>query len=365
MVLSKKALAALAFVVASTTGSAFAATTNPVAQWDWRLTSGFTSWRDTLFGSAPVTGLQDNRLTSVDLNQGFALRGSDGSSMTGYRTIDFGGGTYSAQVGGAGYNAATCRLRAGSSIDAICKGGDISSSTLAINSPTQSPPEITVAANAANYGAFSEIGRFTFADGNIAASSAFLDRATYTTNLNLKAVGDTRTYDELQTLARSIEIDFFETNNAGDLFSDGVRCASGLGNVAGNSGSSGCKDIFVVKNFLTEGLLTKVLQDGIEYVFSTDFFVLENDGNGGVREVKAGLLSEEACRQAGQFTTDGSGNQQVAQCYGFVTAEGQISNVSMRTQVRVSAFADIPEPSTYALLGLGLAGLAFARRRKA
>lgn len=349
MVMKKLVKSMLSVAVAASAMSVFAATTNPVQQWDWRLTSGFTAWQDTLWQTGD--SLTDTTFIKTAPTPGYNLRDANGNPFTAYDSLEWGKGTVQ-QDGCTG--KATRR--------GICQGNDPGTSMLSINNPTSSPPYITASGITAgptgsvNFGVFgdySEIGRFRFADNPVLASSAFLDKATYTANLVLRANGDPSTFDSLQNLARSFQLDFFETNNPGDLFGNAVRCATGTGSGAsGTEVAGGCGDIFVVRDFNVGVLTSSLIKDGFEYLFESDLFVIDASGV----ERKAGLLADEACAVAGQASG----------CYGFVTGEGVASNIALRTRVLVRAAAvQAPEPTAFGLLGLGLAGLALVRRRKA
>jgi PEP-CTERM motif len=335
--------------VAVTAVSAFAATTNPVLQWDWQMTSGFTAWQDTLWN--PATSLTDTTFIKTAPTPGYALKDANGNPLTGYNSLTWGKGTLN---GNAACGATPMR-------QGRCQGNDPGTSTLSVNNPTTSPPYITAAGVTAGptgpltqgvFGNYSEIGRFTFADNPVLASSAFLDKATYTANIVLRANGDATAFSALQTQAAQVQIDFFETNNPGDLFGSTVRCAAGTGSGAsGTDVGAGCGDIFVISGNITNVLTKELIKDGFKYTFNSDFFVLNADGS----ETKANTLSGEACALAGLASG----------CYGFVTREGVATNIALRSRVLVTALSlTVPEPATLGILGLGLAGLGFARRRK-
>lgn len=67
-----------------------------------------------------------------------------------------------------------------------------------------------------------------------------------------------------------------------------------------------------------------------------------------------GMLSPAACTAAGA----GAG------CFGFTTVERQSNNLQFRFAVSTRPLNDVPEPALLALMGIGFAGAAAARRRK-
>jgi hypothetical protein len=350
MVMKRLMKSVMTAAVAVTAMSAFGATTNPVQQWDWRLTSGFTAWQDTLWQTGD--SLTDTTFIKTAPTPGYTLRDANGNPITAYNSLEWGKGTVRQDACAPGVSQ-----RRG-----ICQGNDPGTSMLSINNPTSSPPYITASGitsgptgsvNLGVFGDYSEIGRFRFSDNPVLASSAFLDKATYTANLVLRANGDPSTFDSLQNLARSFQLDFFETNNPGDLFGSAVRCAAGTGSGAsGTEVAGGCGDIFVVRDYSLGILTSTLVKNGFEYLFQSDLFVIDANGV----EKKAGLLSDEVCALASQASG----------CYGFITGEGVASNIALRTRVLVRAAAvSAPEPTAFGLLGLGLAGLALVRRRKA
>lgn len=101
-----------------------------------------------------------------------------------------------------------------------------------------------------------------------------------------------------------------------------------------------CNDIFVlVGGFLNDSFIL----DGFEY------FVNAFPTDGGV----LGILDEVVCAAAGQ----------AANCIGFTTPENQSTDLAFGLTISAEPL-EIPEPGSLALIGLAMAGLAVATRRR-
>jgi hypothetical protein len=142
-------------------------------------------------------------------------------------------------------------------------------------------------------------------------------------------------------------IDFLETPNAG---TNGVCADGGIPNVGPLNGN-GCADIFVIN------------QNSLNFPFLYD-----TDGEGGDApqqyfisffELTSGLnpLPTAAC-----LSVTGSNDL----CLGFRTPEQANTTIQFGSVITTQKVVlSVPEPGILGLLGLGLASMAFALRRKA
>ncbi len=176
-----------------------------------------------------------------------------------------------------------------------------------------SPPQ------AITNGGFVDTHTFTHYNNTIAAHYAALTNATVETTLTLTPSGD----GALPAFSTSFDVNFIETLNAANP----GACSF--------PSTSACDDIFVVT--FPGDLTTDFVFDGVTYTVEI----------GGA----LGPLSAASCTAAGV----------AAPCIGLQTLEGETTQAPFEFQIT----ANVPEPGVLALIGLGLAGLGFANRRRA